>query len=117
MDPIIIPGPPKEAFNKNRPMSELIKAQIKHLKHLEEKLPAELRAGLPKHQIITEDDAARYIGPVTKLLGQGFFSSQKPGVAADIIAAKKGTGKNTNSPKQKQDRKATRAGHSSKGSK
>lgn len=68
MEAILVPGPPKEAFNKNRPMSDLIRAQIQHFKHIEEKLPPEARATLPRHAIVTEDDAARYIAPMTRLL-------------------------------------------------
>jgi hypothetical protein len=68
MEPIRVPRPPKAAFNKQRPMSDLIKAQIKHFKHLEHKLPPEHRAALPQHHIITEEDAARYIAPMTSLL-------------------------------------------------
>ncbi|MGH9695574.1 MAG: hypothetical protein ACRD5Z_15590, partial [Bryobacteraceae bacterium] len=49
-------------------MSDLIKAQIRHFKHLEQKLPPEHRTALPQHHIITEDDAARYIAPMTRLL-------------------------------------------------
>ncbi len=37
MEPIHVPGPPKEAFNKNRPISDLIRAQVNHLKHVEAK--------------------------------------------------------------------------------
>jgi hypothetical protein len=68
MEPIRVPAPPKAAFNKQRPMSDLIKAQIKHFKHLEHKLPAESRAALPQHAIVSEADAARYIAPMTALL-------------------------------------------------
>jgi hypothetical protein len=68
MDPIHVPGPPKEAFNKNRRVSDLIRAQVNHLKHIESKLPANLRQGIPQHPIVTEDDAARYIAPMTRLL-------------------------------------------------
>lgn len=68
MDPILVPGPPKTAFDKNRRMSDLIRKQIAHFKHLEEKLPPDLRASLPQHRILTEDDAARYIAPMTQLL-------------------------------------------------
>jgi len=49
MDPIHVPGPPKEAFNKNRRVSDLIRAQVNHLKHIESKLPANLRQGIPQH--------------------------------------------------------------------
>ena len=68
MDPIHVPGPPKEAFNKNRRVSDLIRAQVNHLKHIESKLPPNLRQGIPQHPIVTEDDAARYIAPMTRLL-------------------------------------------------
>jgi hypothetical protein len=68
MQPILVTGPPKTAFDKNRRMSDLIRKQIEHFKHLEEKLPAEVRATLPQHRIVTEDDAARYIAPMTQLL-------------------------------------------------
>jgi hypothetical protein len=68
MEPILVPGPPKTAFDKNRRMSDLIRKQIEHFKHLEEKLPPEVRATLPQHAIVTEDDAARYIAPMTQLL-------------------------------------------------
>lgn len=68
MEIIRVPATPKEAFNKHRPMSDLIKAQIRHLKHLEEKLSPEVRATLPQHRLITEDDAARYIAPMTAFL-------------------------------------------------
>jgi hypothetical protein len=68
MDPIHVPGPPKEAFNKNRRVSDLIRAQVNHLKHIESKLPPNLRQGIPQHPIVTEDEAARYIAPMTRLL-------------------------------------------------
>jgi hypothetical protein len=68
MEPILVPGPPKEAFNKNRRVSDLIKAQITHFKHIEEKLPPDVRRSLPQHHIVSEDDAARYVASMTKLL-------------------------------------------------
>jgi hypothetical protein len=79
MEPIHVPGPPKEAFNKSRRISDLIRAQINHLKHLEQKLPAQLRQQIPQHEITTEDDAARYIAPMTNLLrAQVAVSSAQP---------------------------------------
>lgn len=68
MEPIPVPGPSKTAFDKNRRMSDLIKKQVEHFKHLEEKLPPEVRARVPQHRIVTENDAARYIAPMTQLL-------------------------------------------------
>src|SRR5438876_279386 len=43
MEVVHVPPPPKEAFHKGRPISDLIKAQVDHFKHLEEKLSAEER--------------------------------------------------------------------------
>lgn len=68
MEPILVPGPPKTAFNKQRRVSDLIKKQVEHFKHLEYKLPPEVRDTLPQHPIQTEDDAARYIAPFTRFL-------------------------------------------------
>jgi len=84
MEPIRVPGPPKAAFNKQRPMSDLIKAQIRHFKHLEHKLPPESRSAIPQHRIITEDDAARYIAPMSKLLR----SERAPSAAVTPFVAK-----------------------------
>jgi len=76
MEPILVPGPPREAFNKNRRMSDLIRHQVLHFKHIEEKLPSDVRRSLPQHQIVSEDDAARYIASMTKLL----LSRRQPAV-------------------------------------
>jgi len=65
MEPILVPGPPKSAFNKHRRASDLIKKQVEHFKHLEAKLSAEERAKLPNHAVVSEDDAARYIAAFT----------------------------------------------------
>ena len=67
METIHVPGPPKQAFNKNRRISDLIRAQVNHLKHVEASLPAEQRSGIPQHAITTEADAASYIAAMTNL--------------------------------------------------
>jgi hypothetical protein len=84
MEPIHVPSPPKTAFNKQRRMSDLIRKQVEHFKHLEHKLPAELRDRLPQHPIVSEDDAARYIAPMTRLL----LSREQPGQAKPVIVRK-----------------------------
>jgi hypothetical protein len=72
MEPIHVPRPPSQAFNKNRRVSDLIRAQTNHLKHLEDKLPPALREQIPQHAIVSEEDAALYIAAMTRLLrGQG----------------------------------------------
>lgn len=77
MEAIHVPPTPARAFNKNRRISDLIRAQIDHLKHLEEKLAADARRQIPQHAIVTEDDAAQYIAAMTRLL-----RTQAPTVAA-----------------------------------
>lgn len=78
MDVIHVPGPPKEAFHKLRPMSDLIKAQINHFKHLEEKLSPTERQQIPQGRITTENDAAIYIVAMTRLLRSAVLPQAKP---------------------------------------
>lgn len=60
--------PPKESFNKQRPVSDLIRKQVEHFRHVESKLSAEQRAGLSQGHIRTEQEAARYIAAMTQIL-------------------------------------------------
>ena len=71
MEVIHVPPPSREAFNKSRPMSDLIKWQVKHFKHLEDKLSPQERLSIPQHRITTENDAAQYIAAMTRFLRQG----------------------------------------------
>ena len=82
METIHVPGPPRQAFNKNRPISDLIRAQVNHLKHVEASLPAEQRSKIPQHAISTEDDAAQYIASMTSL-----FQAKPAAVAVPIKPA------------------------------
>lgn len=75
---IRVAAPPKTAFNQNRPISDLIKSQVEHLKHLEERLPAEQRSLLPEGAIVTEADAARYIAAMTAVLKGDTAAVQTP---------------------------------------
>jgi len=68
MEPIRVPRPPTGAFNKHRRVSDLIRKQVHHFKHLEQKLPEQLRSEIPQHSVVTEEDAARYIAHMTQLL-------------------------------------------------
>jgi hypothetical protein len=80
MEPIHVPAPPKQAFNKHRRVSDLIRKQVVHFKHIEQKLPEHLRAALPQHHVVTEEDAARYIAPMTELLMSLNSLAQQPSV-------------------------------------
>ena len=78
MEVIHVPPPPREAFNKSRPMSDLIKAQVQHFKHLEYKLSPEERQSIPQHRVITENDAAQYIAAMTRFLRSGVTEAASP---------------------------------------
>jgi hypothetical protein len=67
MEPIHVPRPPSRAFNKNRRISDLIRAQTNHLKHVEQRLAPSLRQQIPQHAIVTEADAANYIAAMTRM--------------------------------------------------
>jgi hypothetical protein len=85
MEPIPIPGVPREAFNKHRLISDLVRKQVEHFKHVEHKLPAEVRAKLPQDAVTTEDEAARYISAMTSYL----LSRPRPKqVAKKVVAIK-----------------------------
>ena len=82
MDPIHVPGPPKEAFNKNRRVSDLIRAQVNHFKHVEQKLSASQRKAIPQHEISAEGEAALYIAAMTALLRGQPVAVPSPGQQA-----------------------------------
>jgi hypothetical protein len=85
MEPIPIPSVPREAFNKHRPISDLVRKQVEHFKHLEDKLPADVRVKLPQDTVATEDEAARYISAMTNYL----LSRPRPKqVAKKVVAVK-----------------------------
>ena len=66
---IRIPRPPASAMNKDRPISDLIKAQLKHIQHAESaRLPQHKRDGRKPEDIRTEAEAASYIAAVTRLM-------------------------------------------------
>jgi hypothetical protein len=65
---IKVPQPPKSAFNKNRPVSALLKNQILHLHEVERKFPPAQHSGIYINAIKTEGEAAAYIQKVTARL-------------------------------------------------
>lgn len=78
---IKVPKTPKRAFNKDRPASDLLKSQIKHLEWASrpaaERKPGKLRIKLPR----TEGEAAARIGKLTQ---QVIEQSTAPTLPADI---------------------------------
>jgi hypothetical protein len=68
MTVIKVPRPPQSAFNKNRPVSALLKNQILHLHEVEKKFPPAHHSGMYINAITTEGEAADYIRKVTARL-------------------------------------------------
>src|SRR5271165_6951131 len=65
---IKVPKPQEGSFNKNRPVSALLKNQILHLHEVERKFPPSQHSGIYINAIKTEGDAAAYIEKVTARL-------------------------------------------------
>jgi hypothetical protein len=66
---INVPKPSASAMNPHRPVSDLIKAQLRHMQHAESaRLPRNKRSAINLNDIQTEAQAAEYIREVTRLL-------------------------------------------------
>jgi hypothetical protein len=68
VDPILVPAPPRSAYNQNRRVSDLLFSQLKHFQHVVQKHGA---LGIPanlERDMYTEGGAARYIAAVTNAL-------------------------------------------------
>jgi hypothetical protein len=59
---------PKNAFNPNRPVSALLKAQMEHLRQAASRLPLRYRSEIYINAIKTEGEAAKYIRDVTEAI-------------------------------------------------
>jgi hypothetical protein len=81
---IRVGAPPKTAFNQNRPISDLIRSQVEHLKHVEERLTPEERRALPAEEIKTEAQAARYIAAMTTVLQSGAWAEAAVEIAPKV---------------------------------
>jgi hypothetical protein len=65
---IRVPAPSPQAFRKNRPISDLVKSQIRHFQHLEHKLQLNLPTKFSPQDLTTEAAAAQYIAEMTTAL-------------------------------------------------
>jgi hypothetical protein len=65
---IHVPRPPKNAFDPNRPISALLKAQIEYLHDAERRLPLRYRSEIYINAVKTEGEAAKYIREVTEAI-------------------------------------------------
>lgn len=76
---IRVPIPPASAFNRDRPITSLIQAQLQHIQLAESaRLPKHKRAGIKLADIHTEAEAATYIATVTKVLHPRGRKKSKP---------------------------------------
>jgi hypothetical protein len=65
---IKVPRSAPGSFHKHRPISDLLKSQIEHLKEAEMKLRPETRTGVDINSIKTEEEAGLYIRKITAIL-------------------------------------------------
>src|SRR5437868_11363600 len=122
---IKVPRPPASAFDLDRPVSTLLKNQIRHLQEAEFRLPANMQTNIYINAIKTEGEAADYIRKVTTALheahaigptmgsrpvlkgaGRGFRAAGRDLAAAadakrNVKQKKKSTNKKTKSRKKK----------------
>jgi hypothetical protein len=82
MSMIKVPKPPESAFNKNRPVSALLKNQILHLQEAESRFPARDQTNIYINNIKTEGQAAEYIRQVTAKLHPAGSQQKSFAVAA-----------------------------------
>lgn len=65
---IAVPRPRKGSFDKNRPPSDLLRSQMRHLYEVEKQMPHQHQTGRNIEEIKTEGEAAEYIRRVTQKL-------------------------------------------------
>ena len=76
----LIPVPrPENAYNPDRPMGSLLKAQVDHLREAESKLPLRYRLEIDTYvkAIKTEGEAAAYIRRVTEAIHQAHADAER----------------------------------------
>ena len=94
---IKVPKPAQGSFNKNRPVSALLRNQILHMHEVERKFPPSRHSGVYINEIKTEGEAAAYMQKVTARLHP---EGAKP-VRFDIAAAGEGRAKSRTKPTAK----------------
>lgn len=70
---------PKDAYNPDRPMGSLLKAQVEHLREAESKLPLRYRQEIDTYikAIKTEGEAATYIRRVTEAIHEAHADAER----------------------------------------
>jgi hypothetical protein len=86
MDPVVVPAPPRSAYNQNRRVSDLLYNQLRHFQHVVLKrgdlgIDPEIA-----RNIHTEGGAAKYIAAVTRALRGRPLAASAPSVRDAIMA-------------------------------
>jgi hypothetical protein len=70
---------PKDAYNPDRPMGSLLKAQVEHLREAESKLPLRYRHEIDTYikAVKTEGEAAAYIRKVTEAIHDAHADAER----------------------------------------
>ena len=70
---------PKDAYNPDRPMGSLLKAQVEHLREAESKLPLRYRHEIDTYikAIRTEGEASDYIRKVTQAIHDAHADAER----------------------------------------
>jgi hypothetical protein len=90
---------PENAWDPNRPVNALLKAQILHLHDAELKLPAGQQTDIYINAIKTEGEAAEYIRRVTEAIHKAHAAAKRVGPAAQRKRANGGKAKTKSKPK------------------
>jgi hypothetical protein len=106
MTVIKVPKPPKTAFNKNRPVSALLKNQMEHMQTAEFRLPARRQTNIYINKIRTEGEAAEYIRQVTAILHPE--GARSAGLELAAMGEKKSARKKKGKVKPKAKKKSPR---------
>jgi hypothetical protein len=105
MTVIKVPTPQKGSFNKNRPVSALLKNQILHLHEVERKFPPAHHSNIYINAIKTEGEAAAYIRKVTARLHPEGAKRVRFDIAAAAETKAKSRTKSKSKPKSQPKRK------------
>ncbi|HWA93061.1 MAG TPA: hypothetical protein VG844_00565 [Terracidiphilus sp.] len=68
MEIVKVIGAPRASFNKHRRISDLVRTQVQHFKHLAHTMGPEAHEEIPHHAVLTEHDAAVFIHAMTGLV-------------------------------------------------
>jgi hypothetical protein len=77
MTTIKVPKPPRSAYDPERPLTSLLKAQIEHLHEAERRLPLRYRTEMYVNAIRTEAEAAEYICDVTEAVHKAHTDAER----------------------------------------